>query len=164
MARTLKEEKGRQVTWSEVLIHAVQDGRCWDREVRRPAVGFLTRGTERSFSDCETNSQCLLMGSPASQRKPRRIWPTSEPAPEHGEEGQRERRAAKEARGSIPSRTNSGSSSPLGDGAQICFRFATSADRDARSTRCPQERAQVCQRGLQPHRNNSEACTARGAS
>ena len=61
------------MTWSEVLIHAVQDGRCWDREVRRPAVGFLTRGTERSFSDCETNSQCLLMGSPASQRKPRRI-------------------------------------------------------------------------------------------
>ena len=29
---------------------------------------------------------------PASQSKPCRIWPTSEPAPEHGPEGQRERR------------------------------------------------------------------------
>ena len=50
------------------------------------------------------------------------------------------------------------------DGAQICFRFATSTDRDACSTPRPQGRAHVCQRCLQPHRNNSEACTARGAS
>ena len=38
-------------------------------------------------------------------------WPTSEPAPEHGPEGQRERAVAKEARGSIPTRTNRDSSS-----------------------------------------------------
>ena len=61
MARTLKEEKGRQVTWSEVLIHAAQDDHCWDREVRRPAIGFLARG-KRSFGDFETNS--FLTGVP----------------------------------------------------------------------------------------------------
>ena len=85
------------------------------------------------------------------------------PDPEHGPEGQRER-AAKEARGSIPSRTNRDSSSLPRDRAQICSRFATSTDRDACSTSCPQGRAHVCQRCLQPHRDKSEASTARGAN
>ena len=46
------------MTWSEVLVHAAQDDRYWDREVRRPAIGFFARGTKRSFSDFETSSPC----------------------------------------------------------------------------------------------------------
>ena len=116
MARTLKEEKGRQVTWSEVLIHATLDDRYWDREVRRPAIGFFARGTKRSFSDFETNSLAVpSSGGPRRRRGNQcRIWPTSEPAPEHGTRRSTGKAVAKEARGSIPSRTNMDCSSPPG--------------------------------------------------
>ena len=43
------------------------------------------------------------------------------------------------------------------EGAEICFRFAA-GNRDACTTPCAQGRAHVCQKCLQPHRNNSEAC------
>ena len=65
VARTLKEEKGRQVTWSEELIHVSQDDCYWDREVRRPVIGFLHAAPrEASATSKRTLWQCLLLGAP----------------------------------------------------------------------------------------------------
>ena len=153
-----RKNKGRQVTWSEVLICAAQDDRYWDREVRRPAIGFLARGTKRSFSDLEKNSPTV--GGPR-RRRGNRSKPFLQVNQDQKGNGKGKGKGGKKQH---PIKNKQGLFVTTREGAQICFRFATRADRDACLTPCPQGRAHVCQRCLQPHRNNSEACTAKGAN
>ena len=53
IARMLTDKLGRLPTWSEVFTAASEDDRYWDREVRRPAIGFLARG-KRDAPVCTT--------------------------------------------------------------------------------------------------------------
>ena len=44
LARKLRNDLSRAPTWSEVFVAAAGDTAYWDREVWKPASGFVARG------------------------------------------------------------------------------------------------------------------------
>ena len=107
------------------------------------------------------------MGFPVRRRgnRPGSGQQVNQPAPEHGPEESTGKAAAKEARGSIPSRTNIGQFVITLDGAQICSRFATSTDRDACSTPSPARTCTCVSEMLAASPKQLRGmCTARGAN
>jgi len=166
LARHLGDKLGRPASWSEVFIEAANDYRFWDKEVRHPAIGFLARGKQASSStemaEKTVVDSALAQGGgrpPKKKRRNGRGQPQLQPPPppqrqpqQQGQPQQKEHQGGE----AHPRKDRKGRFTSTRDGTQICFRF-TSGERDACPTPCPQGRAHVCQKCLQPHR--TAGCT-----
>ena len=166
LARDIEAETGIFPDWADVFIKAALDDRYWDRHVRRPALVFLARNKRvpESFDeDLPTVPSAHPAGRPSKkQRKeqarakaqatervklvPNNDYVTAKGTPKGNGKG----------KGPHPRKTSQGFVSTR-EGAQICFRFAKGPEGACPSP-CPDGRAHVCQKCLQPHRNNSESC------
>lgn len=161
--------------WAAVFVAAARDEAYWDREVRRPALAFLTRGSANAMptlSPQAAEAVSGVMGVPRSQSN------TVARLPGQGisrkAQKRRQQAAAKPQAGQAAPPGSSGGSGRKGppkgprgpggggggpphvvtkDGTQICFKFAKGG-RVACSDVCPNGRAHVCQFCLQPHSNS----------
>ena len=157
LARRLKEKLGQEPTWSEVFVEAAEDDRYWDREVRRPALAFLARGSRPSapLQQMEEQLEDVVRASggdvksrnqrKAETAKRRRLAadapivqpPTSGSGPAKGKKSENH---PKQFKGLYV--TTEG-------GQQICFAYAGKTCSDP----CPGKRAHVCQICLGKHKN-----------
>ena len=146
-----------------MFIEAAEDDRYWDKEVRRPALGFLARG-KRGRDPVGTGPVPRVPSPPATNRgkKNKRKQGGGREGTPQGED-KRGLRAAKQSEGSGGSKLPFGvKSHPVKDrngkyvttreGTAVCFRFAM-GERDACPAPCKANRAHVCQKCLQPHSN-----------
>jgi hypothetical protein len=155
LARRLESSLGRPASWSEVFTAAAEDDRYWDREVRRPALGFLARGKRQSLDAGEAALDS------SSGRKAKRPKTAPEKILEKEERPNHAARSGATGRGSAGGdhpRKNfkTGMFSTTREGKEICFKFSDGS-RGACKEPCPAKRAHVCQICLQPHAN--KVCT-----
>ena len=165
--RKLKEDKGVDPTWSQVLIYAAEDSRYWDKAVRRPALQFIARnkrpqplGDDMEYEQPQQKSkrQTRREKEAVNRKKGANInlIPNQEWQNQNKGKGK-----GKKKGGPHPRKNDKGLYKTTKDGQAICFRWAQRGP-EACSSPCPFHRVHVCQRCLQPHPNGSEACTARG--
>ena len=161
LARQLREEKGRMPSWSEVFIAAARDDRYWDREVRRPALGFLARGKRKLSTqdeDSEDGNRQKISRTARRRKAEAAARDKGKKDKEDGPDKQTKGKGKGDGKSKHPRKDKAGFFTTTRDGQEICFRFAR-GDRGDCSDPCPNKRAHVCQKCLQPHRNGSEACT-----
>ena len=155
LGRKLGLRLGRSATWSEIFVEAPEDDRYWDREVRRPALGFLARGKKAS-PETETVEKALEEKVLAKTKRPRvRTVPSSPRVGVGGGRNQGGRGAgpAKDGGGGAhPRKDHRGRFTTTREGTEICYTFAT-GERGACEGPCDANRAHVCQHCLQPHAN-----------
>ena len=122
------------------------------------SVGFLARGTKRSFSDFETNSPAVPAHGGPRRRRGNRAG-SGQQVNQHQNMDQKGngKVGGKGGKRQHPINNKQGQLATTRDGAQICFRFATSTDRDARTCACVSEMLAASPKQL-------KACTARGAN
>ena len=168
VARQLEASLCRPPSWSEVFEYAALDDRFWNREVWRPALAFLARGRapDSASSVAEASIREKLKGignakggeaEPRSTKNSRRRARAqqAEPAarsraPQSGELPAKKQRS--EGGGDQSKKDSKGRFLKTRDGQEVCFRFAGGTTADACPTPCPNGRAHVCQKCLQPHR------------
>ena len=156
--RKLREEKKCDPTWSECLITAAEDNRYWDRAVRRPALQYIARNKRPPTGDDENDQP---QKKTKNQRKKEARASRFEEArvnlvPNIGSKG----KGKGKDKGRPHPRKGRFGYETTKDGQQVCFKFATGGP-SACPAPCKFNRAHVCQRCLQPHPNDSEACTMR---
>ncbi|CAK0835747.1 unnamed protein product [Prorocentrum cordatum] len=126
VARKLRDKHRRKPTWSEVFQEAALDDRYWDREVRRPALGFLARN-KRPQTDGDDATSAASQEPPAKktvsqkrrERKQKLVEVGSESNPAKGSrKGETHPRKDKQGR-FITTR----------EGQEICFKYANGPDK-----------------------------------
>ena len=180
IARRLQRELGRVATWSEVFESAAKDDRYWDREVRRPANGWVTRGIPMLSL---TMRQEFDMGLTLSGRRPAQAMAFDEDAKGKQaaqKDGKRQKRdngdgrgrqkgqgkgaqhppvpaqgalASKGGKGGHPRRDKNGKALTDTNGDSVCFAFANKGSKGCPSP-CANGRVHVCQKCLGPHQNS----------
>ena len=164
VGRLLAQELGRQPSWSEVFIAAAQDDRYWDKEVRRPALGFLARGNANKRPGADAVPD-VPDTHPAERppKKQRAQHPAGGGAGGHqGQGGGKSKRTKKRGAntGGHPRRSSDGKYQTSREGDELCYKFSKGG-AEACPSPCPNGRAHLCQLCLQPHRTGSEACSVR---
>lgn len=169
--RRLEEEWGCQPSWSDVFEAAAADNAFWDREVRRPSLQFLARGSlprpeatnqaERAVMEkTATNAGSGRSGErPPSRRQAKtekRKMAISAGKPAAGPPPKKTKGSGK---GAHPRKDRDGLFLSTETGDEICFRFAKASGDGGCSTPCGQSRKHVCQHCLGSHKNAS--CTKR---
>ena len=157
--RRIEETSGCTPTWSAVLFAAAEDDKYWDKEVRRPALRFLaTRNspapiqgpaafeTVKKSADTEVGNGKKNKKSRNNKRNRSVSAGRAQPAAKARAGDQRQH----------PIKDSQGRFTTTREGTEICFKFSN-GDRSACPEPCPQKRAHVCQKCLQPHR--ASTCT-----
>lgn len=156
LARKLRAQDAREASWSEIFTEAAQDDRYWDREVRRPAYGFLARGKRGSAmqEQYDKRSQASHSASPQGPAEPpKKLSRNDKKKVKVGGKASGDAKGGKGGgKGAHPRQDAKGRYMSTRDGTEICFKFAN-GDRDACPSPCPRARAHVCQICLQPHSN-----------
>ena len=163
--------------WASVFVAAARDESFWDREVRRPALSFLARGSLNAVPAVSAQASEALAGILGNNRGKGQGQPMAQ-----AQVGQGLSRGAKKRRGKqqtaappiaqVKTETSGGGRqggqssrgppySSTREGKQICFKFAKGG-RGSCSDVCPAGRAHVCQWCLQPH-SNAECDSRRGS-
>ena len=149
-------------TWSDVFIAAARDDGYWDREVRRPALAFVARGSRGSPPEARKDDD--LTGLKA------KVTSTPAPAAEGASPSKRKRQRQKEelnelrAKAAKNDASGGSSKSPRGgasarkdnkgrfvttkDGLAVCFKF--NSDTGCPDP-CPNGRSHSCQTCLGEH-------------
>ena len=169
VARRLQLETGKAPSWSDVFVAAANDDRYWDREVRRPALAFLARGkrqlsqteaAEKSHTDkvqeppAKTRRQAKRERQAANSFRQLQAQPSGHAPPPPLQQQQQQHH--QQPRGGHPRKNNKGFFVTTREGQEICFKFSR-GERDACTEPCPNRRAHVCTKCLQPHR--TATCT-----
>jgi hypothetical protein len=158
--RRLSAEKDHSqvITWSEVFTAAALDDRYWDKEVRRPALNFLARGSrgqKRSQeSDDEGTKQKVGRARGRGQAKKRQQQEQNKDRPQ--QEQSRNKDKGRSKGGSHPQkRGKDGLFVTTPAGKQICFNYA--GGRTCANKPC--EREHVCQKCFGCHQTDGQGCT-----
>ena len=163
MARKLATETGIKPSWNDVFIAAAEDDRYWDREVRRPALGFLARG-KRAHSGADAAEKTFdakFSEMPRKKGKHNNKDDRFNNGNKHKDKDKHPDRNAGSRpakggpvgdKGAHPRKDHKGRFLTTREGTEVCFKFAA-GERDACSAPCPHNRAHVCQKCLQPHTN-----------
>ena len=167
------------VPWSAVFQIAARDEAYWDKEVRRPAVAFLTRGASGAMPTVSAHASAAVAGilgksgagpggagAGKGGRVPGQPGPPGVPSPpgegRRGRKGQRQRQQWEQqewnpkGKGKTGKKGKKGNKPPYHytrENLEICYKFAKGG-RGACSEVCPAGRAHVCQYCLQPHPNS----------
>ena len=169
MARDIETETGVFPNWSDVFIKAALDDRYWDRHVRRPALVFLARN-KRVPDNFEEDVPPIPSAHPAGRpsKKQRKAEAKAKAAAAQAERVKLTPYADLTTAKGTPKGNGKGGKGPhprkgpggfvtTREGAQVCFRFSRGQEGACPSP-CPDGRAHVCQKCLQPHRTGSESC------
>ena len=160
--RKLQVEKA-DASWSDVFLAAAEDDRYWDREVRRPALQFLARGRRpQSTTEAqEERREAAIFGSGIEEpprkkskgEKKREAKQRRLVAPPEAPPRTTGKSASKGGKGNHQKKEHKGRFITTREGAEICYKFAA-GEKGACPWPCPNSREHVCQKCLQPHRND----------
>ena len=165
--------------WAAVFVAAARDEAFWDREVRRPAISFLARGSSVAVPAVSAQASEALAGILGKDSGNLKLQNQNARGPpgQGTSRGAHSRRMKRQKEGPPAPPLAAGSGGGAGkrgganstsgppysltrEGKQICFKFARGG-RGACADVCPANRAHVCQYCLQPH-SNSECDSRRG--
>jgi len=140
--------------WDSVFKAAAADGPFWDRELKEPALLFTLGQTEAGLAPSWVERQLpehgALQGSGRAGKKrklgggPPKSSATPPPSQPKG-------KGKGKGKDDHPRKGKDGLYATARDGSQICF--AWNASQDGCGKTCPQNRAHVCRKCLQPHRS-----------
>ena len=154
--------------WVAVFCAAARDEQYWDREIRRPALSFLARGSTSAMPTVSPSAAAAvsnILGKVNPQGGKGNAG-NGNPGPAKKTKAQkrhdRESRLLAETAGAGPGAGKTGKAGGKDkgggppyrkfEGREICFKFAKGGRGACRDT-CPHGRAHVCQWCLQPHAN-----------
>jgi hypothetical protein len=139
--------------WDSVFKAAAADGPFWERELKEQAllftVGQAESGLEPSWVERQLpdhTSAVEGLGRGGKKRKRKDLPKAAAPAPASGAKG----KGKGKGKDDHPRKGKDGLYATARDGSQICF--AWNAVKDGCAKTCPQNRAHVCRKCLQPHR------------
>ena len=146
--------------WDSVLKAAATDTAFWEKELKEPAL-LYTVGHGRAEPSWVEKQQPLPEAAGLSNRAAKRKRDAdrkSEAQKQQNQPRQPEKGGKGNGKTGHPRKNKVGDYLTTRDGSQICFAWGRA--HDGCKTPCPEKRAHVCQRCLQPHRTIS--CTAQG--
>ena len=170
--------------WKSVYQAAARDEHYWDKNVRRPAMAYLTRGTTTAMPTVSPQASAAVAailgknsGASSSGGSPGGGGGQPGNGPSRGQLKRQRQRAAKESfnngnqngnqhTGKGNGQTGKGKGKNSGppyrldrEGHEICYKFAKGG-RGSCEDVCPQGRSHVCQYCLGPHPNAE--CSKKG--
>jgi hypothetical protein len=155
--RRLERDREREATWSEVFVEVARDDRYWDKEVRRPALAFLARGSRGSPAAPYDDDPAGLKRRASQGDKQQKSQAKKTKGAKRAEKAARYAAAATgqdppDAGGAHPRKQADGRFSTTREGKEVCYTFQKG--REACPEPCPNGRAHVCQLCLMPHRTS----------
>ena len=151
--------------WDAVFVAAASDTTYWDREVRRPAVAFLARGSMRGTPGITPDASAALQNveEAATNSGKGIIRPPGQGTSRQAVQKRkaREQLARADFAGvsvNTPAKTHPKKWGTLHltttEGREICYNFAKGSAESCCTTPCPNSRVHVCQFCLGDHRND----------